>query len=176
MLLSNIAVDVQLCDVSLGWICVLGNDKLVSGMSEIKMASNHLTPKVETLQQVLQTQFGLNDFRTGQSEAIQALFEHQRLLCIQPTGYGKSLLYQIPAAILDGITVVISPLLALMRDQVQQLNHRFSLPAVTINSDQSDQENTAAMEQLKSGQAKLVFVAPEKLDHLTYYQFLLDLR
>jgi len=78
-------------------------------------------PTLESLQEVLHQQFGLPEFRTGQAEAIQELFAHQRLLCIQPTGYGKSLLYQLPAAMLDGVTVVISPLLALMRDQVQSL-------------------------------------------------------
>ena len=64
--------------------------------------------------------FGFDAFRPGQREAIEALFGQGRLICIQPTGHGKSLLYQLPAAILEGMTLVISPLLALMRDQIGQ--------------------------------------------------------
>jgi len=132
-------------------------------------------PTLESLQEILHQQFGLPEFRAGQAEAIQELFTHQRLLCVQPTGYGKSLLYQLPAALLDGITVVISPLLALMRDQVQQLNHRFKLSSATINSDQDERENTLVMDSVMRGKIKLLFVAPEKLDHLQYYRFLLQL-
>ena len=68
----------------------------------------------DKLLHVLQQQFGLNQFRPGQSQAIIALLQQQRLLSIQPTGYGKSLLYQLPAVLLDGITLVISPLLIAM--------------------------------------------------------------
>src|SRR5579872_4176807 len=91
---------------------------------------------------VLRERFGFDNFRPGQLEALQKLFETNRLLCIQPTGHGKSLLYQLPACILPGIVLVISPLLALMRDQVDQLGKRFGIPAGSINSDQSEEENS----------------------------------
>ena len=92
---------------------------------------------------LLQNKFGFNAFRPGQLEAICTLMEEERLLCIQPTGHGKSLLYQLPAVVLDGITIVISPLLALIRDQIMQLRERFNIPAASINSDQTAQENNA---------------------------------
>src|SRR4051794_20077225 len=103
---------------------------LVQGMSENG-----------TLERVLLERFGFSEFRPGQREAIEELLRGGRLLCLRPTGSGKSLLYQLPAALLDGITVVISPLLALMRDQLRHLNGRFGIGAASINSDQTEEEN-----------------------------------
>lgn len=123
----------------------------------------------------LQTRFKLASFRPGQQEAITTLLEKGRLLCIQPTGHGKSLLYQLPATLLEGITLVISPLLALMRDQIQQLNQRFGIPAASMNSDQSAAENGALRWEARQGQFKILFVAPEKLDNVDYFNFLLEL-
>jgi len=128
-----------------------------------------------SLTHVLQDQFHFDEFRPGQLEALESIFEHGRLLCIQPTGHGKSLLYQLPAILLDGITVVISPLLALMRDQLMQLNTRFNIPAASINTDQTDQENFKAQQMAQQGKIKILFIAPEKLDHVDYYDFLLNL-
>ena len=96
------------------------------------------------LKDTLRKHFGFSQFRPGQREAIEALLIHKRTLSIQPTGYGKSLLYQLPAMLLDGLTLVVSPLLALMRDQLTHLNERFDIPAATINTDQSEQENARA--------------------------------
>lgn len=127
------------------------------------------------LDRVLIERFGLKDFRPGQRAAIEALLQDQRLLCIQPTGHGKSLLYQLPATLLPGLTLVISPLLALVRDQVAQLGARFSIPAVAINSDQEDSENAAAMQAASQGKAKILFVSPERLDNVEAWQFLLGL-
>ncbi len=84
---------------------------------------------LETLQQT----FGYSSFREGQAEIIDAVMAGQRTLGIMPTGGGKSLTYQIPALMLDGITVVISPLLSLMKNQVDEL-HEAGVPAVTLNS------------------------------------------
>jgi len=127
------------------------------------------------LDRVLNERFGLEAFRPGQRAAIEALLQDQRLLCIQPTGHGKSLLYQLPATLLPGLTLVISPLLALVRDQVAQLGARFSIPAVAINSDQEDSENAAAMRAAATGEAKILFVSPERLDNVEAWQFLLGL-
>ncbi len=110
----------------------------------------------ELLQNTLQTTFKLSEFRQGQREALMTLFRENRLLCIQPTGHGKSLLYQLPAVLLPGITIVLSPLLALMRDQIQQLNQRFNITAASINSDQSDEENNFAEEQAINGGLKII--------------------
>lgn len=124
---------------------------------------------------ILQQQFGFTDFRPGQLEAITALMTHGRLLCIQPTGHGKSLLYQLPAVLLDGLTLVISPLLALMRDQVTQLEQRFHIPAASINTDQTEAENHHIRKAVLDGRIRILFVAPEQLDNLARFEFLLSL-
>lgn len=98
-----------------------------------------------------------------------------RLLCIQPTGHGKSLLYQIPAVLLPGLTLVISPLLALMRDQLFQLKNRFNIEAASVNTDQSEEENESARQKALSGKIRILFIAPEQLDHLDRFKFLLRL-
>ena len=127
------------------------------------------------LHTTLRQTFGLQEFRGIQQEAIHTLMTKGRLLCILPTGYGKSLLYQLPASLLDGITIVISPLLALMRDQIDQLNHRFKISAMAINSDQSEEENHGARQAAAQGRVKILFVAPEQLDHVDRFNFLLNL-
>ncbi len=120
----------------------------------------------------LHRHFGFESFRRGQKEALQTLMEVGRILCIQPTGHGKSLLYQLPSLWVDGLTLVISPLLALMRDQIRQLNERFGIPAGSINSDQTEDENAAAQRAAMEGRICILFVAPEKLDNLETYAFL----
>lgn len=127
-----------------------------------------------TLHQVLNERFHFKSFRAGQLEAITTLLQHKSLLSIQPTGYGKSLLYQLPAILLEGLTVVISPLLALMRDQMQQLQTRFNIPAASINSDQTLEEDHAARNAALSGSTKILFVAPEQLDHIDRFNFLVQ--
>jgi ATP-dependent DNA helicase RecQ len=122
------------------------------------------------LDQVLRRRFGMEAFRPGQREAIADLLQHGALLAIQPTGYGKSLLYQLPAAILPGITIVISPLLALMRDQLGHLRDRFGIPAASINTDQSDEENDEARAAAAAGRVQLLFVSPEHLDHVDRFE------
>ena len=129
----------------------------------------------EILLTQLQQRFHLQAFRAGQLEAIVTLLQQKRLVCIQPTGHGKSLLYQLPSTLLSGITVVISPLLALMRDQIRHLTERFDIAAASINTDQNDAENTAAQRDAASGKIKILFIAPEKLDHLQYFQFIVQL-
>ncbi len=119
--------------------------------------------------------FGFNSFRPGQREAIETLLIEGGLLCLQPTGAGKSLLYQLPASMLDGLTLVISPLLALMRDQIGQLEQRFGIRAASINSDQSEDDNDLARIRAKRGDLKILFIAPEQLDNLDRFEFLLDL-
>lgn len=124
---------------------------------------------------VLRDRFGFDAFRPGQLHALEKLFESNRLLCIQPTGHGKSLLYQIPACILPGIVLVISPLLALMRDQVDQLNNRFGISAGSINSDQNEEENGIIRAAAMAGELRLLFLSPEQLDQIERFEFLLTL-
>jgi ATP-dependent DNA helicase RecQ len=129
----------------------------------------------QNLEVLLKNRFDLDAFREGQLEAICTLMEKNRLLCIQPTGHGKSLLYQMPAVLLDGMTLVISPLLALMRDQISQLTSRFNIPAASINSDQSEYENNVARIAARAGKIKILFVAPEQLEDIDRFDFLLAL-
>ncbi|MGE3919736.1 MAG: RecQ family ATP-dependent DNA helicase [Gammaproteobacteria bacterium] len=128
------------------------------------------------LQTILENQFGFKTFRPGQLEAISTLLTQKKLLCILPTGHGKSLLYQLPAVLLEGLVVVISPLIALMRDQLTQLKERFNIAAASINSDQTESENNAARVAAMNGHIKILFIAPEQIDHVDRFDFLLNLK
>jgi ATP-dependent DNA helicase RecQ len=110
----------------------------------------------------LQQTFGYDAFREGQEEIIDAVLAGERTLGIMPTGGGKSLTYQIPALMLPGITVVISPLISLMKNQVDELIAN-GIDAVTLNSTQDDDAYRHAMNHLLNGQAKLLYLAPERL-------------
>lgn len=129
----------------------------------------------QQLSQALHSIFGFKDFRQGQLEALTELMSNGRLLCIQPTGHGKSLLYQLPAVLLDGLTLVISPLLALMRDQLKQLKERFDIHAASFNTDQTVEENNAAKSAVLAGKIRILFIAPEQLEHIERFNFLLGL-
>ena len=105
---------------------------------------------------------GLRSFRTGQREAIETLLEARRLLLVAPTGGGKSLTYQLPAALLPGTTIVISPLIALMHDQVAALQER-GVPATYLAATLPQEEVRRRVRALAAGAFKLVYVAPERL-------------
>lgn len=117
--------------------------------------------------QVLTEVFGLEDYRPGQFKAVKALLAGQDVLCILPTGAGKSLCWQLPALVHPGLTVVISPLIALMRDQVRRLAER-GVRAETLDSLMPPEERAAAMARLKSGASRIVFVAPERLQQQSF--------
>jgi ATP-dependent DNA helicase RecQ len=129
----------------------------------------------DDVDKVLKTTFGFQEFRPGQRKAILTILNHGKVLCIHPTGHGKSLLYQLPTCLHDGITVILSPLLALMRDQITHLNERFKIPAAAINTDQTDEQNAWAREAASNGKIKILFLAPEQLDHVDRFAFLLTL-
>jgi ATP-dependent DNA helicase RecQ len=114
------------------------------------------------LNAILRRRFGFSAFREGQEAAIRAALEGRRVLLIQPTGWGKSLVYQMIAAI-RGLTLVFSPLRALMRDQVRQANERFGLRAETVNSDMEAEAQRAALELAAQGELDLLYIAPERL-------------
>ena len=109
----------------------------------------------------LRQHFGFEDFREGQREVIGSILEGKDAVVVMPTGSGKSLCYQLPALILDGVTLVVSPLIALMKDQVDALRAR-GLPATFINSSISDTEQRARIEALRRREHKLVYIAPER--------------
>ena len=105
--------------------------------------------------------FGLTSFRPGQEEVIAAVLAGQDCLCVMPTGGGKSLCYQLPAMMHDGLTLVVSPLIALMKDQVDQL-HVLGLPVSFINSTLPTAEQYARLERMAAGEYRLVYVVPER--------------
>ncbi len=109
----------------------------------------------------LRQHFGFDDFREGQREVIGSILEGKDAVVVMPTGSGKSLCYQLPAMILDGVTLVVSPLIALMKDQVDALRAR-GLPATFINSSISESEQRARIDSLRRREQKLVYVAPER--------------
>ncbi len=125
-------------------------------------------------QQVLQETFGFPSFRQGQKEIIEKVLASKNTLGIMPTGGGKSLCYQIPALVLPGITIVISPLIALMKDQVDGL-HAAGVEATYINSSLTNTELTERMENLKSGAYKLLFVAPERFESNSFLSMIQQL-
>ena len=109
----------------------------------------------------LREHFGFADFREGQREVIAAILEGKDAVVVMPTGSGKSLCYQLPAMMFGGATVVVSPLIALMKDQVDALKAR-DLPATFINSSIAEREQWARIDALRQGHFKLVYVAPER--------------
>jgi ATP-dependent DNA helicase RecQ len=109
----------------------------------------------------LQKHFGFDDFREGQRDVIGSILEGKDAVVVMPTGSGKSLCYQLPAMILEGATLVVSPLIALMKDQVDALRAR-GLPATFINSSIPEPEQRARIDALRRREHKLVYVAPER--------------
>ncbi|MBL3915977.1 DNA helicase RecQ [Bifidobacterium longum] len=107
--------------------------------------------------------FGYDSFRSGQQGIVEALLAGRDVLGVMPTGAGKSVCYQIPAALSPGATLVISPLISLMRDQVDALND-LGLPAAFINTTQTPDEQAMVFAQAAAGQIKLLYVAPERLE------------
>ncbi len=124
--------------------------------------------------EVLEKVFGFNVFRSFQEEAVDAILAGRDLLMILPTGGGKSLCYQLPSLLMEGVTVVISPLIALMQDQVRGLNEN-GIRAATINSDMDDEARAEVFAALKKGEIKLLYVAPERLGAGGFVPFLQSL-
>uniref|UniRef100_UPI004027241C RecQ family ATP-dependent DNA helicase n=1 Tax=Bifidobacterium adolescentis TaxID=1680 RepID=UPI004027241C len=120
--------------------------------------------------EALNRYFGYDSFRPGQSGIVSAILTGRDVLGVMPTGAGKSIGYQIPAAILPGVAIVISPLISLMRDQVDALND-VGLPAAFINTTQTPDEQDLVFAQALSGQIKLLYVAPERLETERFRNF-----
>lgn len=120
--------------------------------------------------EALNRYFGYDSFRPGQSGIVSAILIGRDVLGVMPTGAGKSICYQIPAAILPGVAIVISPLISLMRDQVDALND-VGLPAAFINTTQTPDEQDLVFAQALSGQIKLLYVAPERLETERFRNF-----
>lgn len=112
--------------------------------------------------EILKHQFGYDSFRMNQEAAIECVLKGKDCVVLMPTGGGKSLCYQIPALVSEGLTIVISPLIALMKDQVDALKTN-GVAAEFLNSTQSSREQTAVFQKIKNGELKILYIAPERL-------------
>ncbi|WP_076460665.1 DNA helicase RecQ [Limosilactobacillus caccae] len=127
---------------------------------------------VETPQQILKDNFGFDHFRPGQAEIIDLVCQHHNVLAVMPTGGGKSLCYQIPALLNPGVTLVVSPLISLMKDQVDSLRQN-GIEAAALNSATPKEEVNPILRQAYEGKIKLIYVTPERLS-MEYFQYQLN--
>ena len=121
-----------------------------------------MTSRMDTARAVLRNVFGFDGFRSGQEEIVSAVLDGEDVLAVMPTGSGKSLCYQLPALVRGGLTIVVSPLIALMRDQVNQLR-AFAVEAASLNSANEPTENARVHCLLRDRRLRLLYVAPERL-------------
>lgn len=126
---------------------------------------------IQQAQQILQNQFGYEDFREGQQDVIEKLIDKQDVLAIMPTGGGKSLCYQIPALLFGGLTIIVSPLISLMKDQVDALLAE-GVAATYINSTLNGQEIDARLEAAAAGEINMLYVAPERMETPSFRRLL----
>lgn len=130
---------------------------------------------MDSFLQTLQTRFRLADFRPRQREIIEDVLASRDTLCVMPTGAGKSLCFQLPAVMRGGLTIVISPLISLMADQVRQMK-QLGIPALILNSTQTPQERRAVVAQLVKGFEGLLYVAPERFAGVGFQSLVQRLR
>lgn len=123
-----------------------------------------------TASQILKTYFGYDTFRKGQEDIIASILSGRDALAIMPTGAGKSICYQVPALLLSGVTVVISPLISLMQDQVKSLNAA-GIHAAFINSSLTENQIAKALGLAAQGTYKIIYVAPERLESMGFMRF-----
>jgi len=131
--------------------------------------------KKQALLQLLKIHFGYESFRPGQEEAIDSVLAGKNTVVVMPTGGGKSLIFQLSALVLDGITIVISPLISLMKDQVDSLL-QVGIPATFINSSISQSEVDQRLAQIKSGECKIVYIAPERFYNQAFLESLREFK
>lgn len=125
--------------------------------------------------EVLRKYFGYESFREGQEELIDAILDRRDVLGIMPTGAGKSICYQVPALCMEGITLVVSPLISLMMDQVKALNQA-GVHAAYINSSLTENQIAKALQNARMGQYKIIYVAPERLETERFLNFALNVQ
>ena len=128
------------------------------------------------LRTALREKFGYEHFNQGQEEVVTRVMSGEDALAILATGAGKSLCYQLPALLLEGTTIVVSPLIALMKDQLDMLSELGINATVALNSTLSEEQELVAMARIASGDMKIVFVTPEKLEHDAFVEVLANLR
>ena len=144
---------------------------MCSDLSTLPQSAVEKTAEISTALEVLHSVFGYQSFRKGQQEVIQAALSGQDSLVVMATGNGKSLCYQIPALCFDGLTLVISPLISLMKDQVDQLLAN-GIEADYLNSSQTFEQQQQVQNKAISGQLKLLYLSPEKVMTNSFFQFI----
>ena len=142
-------------------------DKLLNTPGEVPTAppvstDNTQKEAIDELLPALQKYFGYADFRAGQREVVEKILNGENILAAFPTGYGKSLCYQLPALMLSGITVIVSPLISLMKDQVDALRDQKIYAVALLNSSLSWEEYRSELKRLERGEIKLLYIAPER--------------
>ena len=142
-------------------------DELLNTPGEVSTVPPGSTddPQAETTDELLaalQKYFGYVDFRAGQREVVEKILNGENILASFPTGYGKSLCYQLPALMLPGVTVIVSPLISLMKDQVDALRERRLYAVALLNSSLRWEEYRTELERLERGEIKLLYIAPER--------------
>lgn len=135
-----------------------------------------LTWQTYSPERLLRERFGLQTFHAGQREIIEYLVQGKRVLAVQRTGWGKSLCYQMASMYYPHLTLVFSPLKALMRDQCRRCNEVYRIPAAIVSSDFTEEENCETLEQAVAGRIKLLYIAPERLDNLSWQSYVLQMR
>ena len=130
---------------------------------------------MDSIDDLLQQVFHLSEFRPRQREVIQDIVAGNDVVCVMPTGAGKSLCFQLPALMLHGLTVVVSPLISLMADQVKQLQH-LNVPVLFMNSSQGREEQREVFTKLKRGFAGLLYVAPERFSAASFERIVPELK
>ena len=123
---------------------------------------------IETLEKTLKNKFNMSSFRLGQREIISSVLEGKDVLALMPTGGGKSLCFQLPAVMSSGLTIVVSPLIALMNDQVAALN-KMGVPAGCIHSGLSLEERKNVFQQITESESYLLYVSPERIKNLVLH-------
>ena len=123
----------------------------------------------------LKTYFGYDEFKIGQEKLINGVLNGKDVLGIMPTGGGKSLCYQLPAVLLDGITIVVSPLISLMKDQVDSLNE-VGIRGTFINSTLSDAQLLERLQDIREKKYKIIYVAPERLNSYAFISLVRDIK
>src|SRR3954471_16551147 len=129
-------------------------------------------PSTKAVEQVLQSRFGIDEFREGQRELVEAILSGRDALVVMPTGSGKSLVYQLPALMLPGLTVVVSPLIALMKDQQDKLAAQ-GIRALPMHSHLTDVEARGVADQVKDGGGEILYLTPERFKDRDFFEHLL---
>ena len=131
--------------------------------------------KLKDAKELLKIHFGHKELREGQEEAIQNVLEAKNTVIIMPTGGGKSLCYQLPSLVLEGVTLVVSPLISLMKDQVDSLIAN-GIPSTFINSSISPAETNKRIEEVKNSVYKIVYIAPERFNSHEFLEMIMDIK